>query len=67
MATVNPVPNGDHQCYYLSIDNFGVCAHDAETDKELLAVSYVGNPNKAIDTIKASLRDARLVGARFTA
>ena len=51
------------KCYYLSIDSFGVCAYDSETDKELLAVS--GDVEGAIDTIKVSLCDARLVGARF--
>ena len=54
------------QCYYLSIDGFAVYAYDAETDKELAAVSYVEpDIEKAIDSIKNQLCEARLVGARF--
>ena len=51
------------KCYYLRIDSSGVYAYDSVTDKELLAVS--GDVERAIDTIKSSLGDARLVGARF--
>lgn len=54
------------QCYYLRIDTFGVFAYDTKTGKELLAVSYAGDKvDKAIDTIKARLSNARLAGARF--
>lgn len=58
--------NAIRQCYYLRIDNFGVFAYDAKTNKELLAVGYTrGRVDGAINTIKNQLCGARLVGARF--
>ena len=60
MASVKP-----SQSYYLSIDSFGVYAYDSETDKELAARSYVGDIDKAIDSIKNQLGKDGLVGARF--